>query len=145
MCTRACVRKVATTWRVSRRCVPGWSGSLPCQGTCPRPVRMTLGLLLLESTDEASSWEEILNHSGREVGEGAPYHSGGDRGRSAQTPRPPLGLAQVCRLHADSCGSPVCHFACERYSSLQLCLERNAPYRISMASYRWGSGCIPAQ
>jgi hypothetical protein len=67
---------------------------------------MTLGLLLLESTDEASGWEEILPRPGRPAGEGAPYHPGGDRGRSAQTPRPPLppplGLAQFCRLHADS-------------------------------------------
>ena len=37
--TRASVRRAATTWRASRRCVPGWSGSLPCRGTCHRPVR----------------------------------------------------------------------------------------------------------
>jgi hypothetical protein len=33
--------------------VPGWSGSLPCQDTCPRPVRIVQGPLLIERT---ASW-----------------------------------------------------------------------------------------
>jgi hypothetical protein len=52
--TRASVRRAATIWRTSRQCVPGWSGSLPCQATCHRPARSVQGPLLIERTDEAS-------------------------------------------------------------------------------------------
>src|SRR5215216_5573420 len=48
MCTRACVQRVATTWRASRQCGPGWSGSPPCRGTCRRPVRSVRGLLPID-------------------------------------------------------------------------------------------------
>src|SRR5215213_7695677 len=53
MCTRACVRRAATTWRASRRCRPGWSGSPLCRGMCRRPLRGVQGQLLIEST---ASW-----------------------------------------------------------------------------------------
>ena len=45
------------TLRTSRRCEPGWSGSLPCRATCRPPVRVIQRLLLIESTDEASGRE----------------------------------------------------------------------------------------
>jgi hypothetical protein len=54
MRTRVSVLRVATTWRTSRRCVPGWSGSPPCRATCHRPVKTTRAPPLVESTDTSA-------------------------------------------------------------------------------------------
>src|SRR5215212_8708127 len=91
MCTRASVRRAATTSEASLRCIPGWSGSPRYLGTCHRPVKTTRAPPLVESTPLDGSRRGSTSRPSREAGEGARDDALRDAGGGGAT----VGLALV--------------------------------------------------